>query len=256
LRSEADNWFLSELRGRYDVILKLVARQPGCSQGDIMAHARETSPETAEHIGGYLRVLGDRYGLIERRLPIFAKPGARTGRYHLCDNFLASWLAALQGPVSALNFRPVEALVAQADARLAESEGRSFERLVAQLHAECSRAGVGDFQMTRQLGGYWDRRGVEIDLIALDEEQRIIRFVTCKRDAQALRGEPANLDGHITRFLAAHGSYAGWQQQRLACAPRIDTELRGELESRGMLVRDLRDLTAPLQTQGQRSANA
>lgn len=31
LRSEAENWFLRELRGRYDVVLKLVARNPGRS---------------------------------------------------------------------------------------------------------------------------------------------------------------------------------------------------------------------------------
>ena len=29
LRSEAENWFLRELRGRYDVVLKFVARNPG-----------------------------------------------------------------------------------------------------------------------------------------------------------------------------------------------------------------------------------
>jgi uncharacterized protein len=31
LRTEAENWFLSELRGRYDVLLKFVARHPGAS---------------------------------------------------------------------------------------------------------------------------------------------------------------------------------------------------------------------------------
>jgi uncharacterized protein len=36
LRTEADNWFLSELRGRYDTILKFVARHPGCSHGDLV----------------------------------------------------------------------------------------------------------------------------------------------------------------------------------------------------------------------------
>ncbi len=35
LRTEAEHWFLGELRGRYDVVLKYVARSPGCSNGDI-----------------------------------------------------------------------------------------------------------------------------------------------------------------------------------------------------------------------------
>jgi uncharacterized protein len=48
LRTEADHWFLGELRGRYDVILKYVARHPGCAHGDIEAHVRQMSPDTAE----------------------------------------------------------------------------------------------------------------------------------------------------------------------------------------------------------------
>jgi hypothetical protein len=31
LRSEADNWFLKELRGRYDLVLKHIARHEGCT---------------------------------------------------------------------------------------------------------------------------------------------------------------------------------------------------------------------------------
>lgn len=55
LRSEADHWFLDELRGRYDVVLKFVARHPGCSHGDIESYVRSVSPQTAEQVGGYLK---------------------------------------------------------------------------------------------------------------------------------------------------------------------------------------------------------
>lgn len=37
LRNEADNWFLRELRGRYDMVLQYLARKPGCSNADIEA---------------------------------------------------------------------------------------------------------------------------------------------------------------------------------------------------------------------------
>jgi len=248
LRSEADSWFLSELRGRYDVILKYIARNPGCLYGDLEAHVRETSPETSEQVGAYLRILTDRYQLIERLLPVFAKPTARTGRYHIRDNFLRSWLSALQGSVSAIQFRPERILVEQADARLADAEGHAFERLVARLYGERSRAGVGDFNMTRQIGGFWDRKGIEIDLVALDEEQKHIRFVTCKRSPSELSGEPSRLDGHVARFLSSHAHLTSWKQERVACAPRIDLELRRRLGKQGLLVQDLTDLTSPLRS--------
>lgn len=89
LRTEADNWFLKELHGRYDVVLKYIARHSGCLHGDLIQHVREVSAETGEQVGGYLRVLIERYQLIERRQPIFAKPSAKRGRYYLTDNFLA-----------------------------------------------------------------------------------------------------------------------------------------------------------------------
>lgn len=100
LRSEADHWFLSELRGKYDVVLKFVARNPGCIAGEITGHVRETSPESSEQVGGYLDVLMNKYQWIEKRLPIFSKPTARTGRYYVTDNFLRSWLGALHSSVT------------------------------------------------------------------------------------------------------------------------------------------------------------
>ena len=37
LRTEAENWFLRELRGRYDVVLKFVARNPGRMHNELVA---------------------------------------------------------------------------------------------------------------------------------------------------------------------------------------------------------------------------
>lgn len=37
LKTEADNWFLRELRGRYDMILHFLATHPGCTNADIEA---------------------------------------------------------------------------------------------------------------------------------------------------------------------------------------------------------------------------
>jgi AAA+ ATPase superfamily predicted ATPase len=246
LRAEADNWFLSELRGRYDVVLKHVARSPGCSHGDLEAHVRETSPETSEQVGGYIKILSSRYQLIEKRLPIFAKSSARSGRYYIRDNFLRSWLSALQPSVSALAFRPVATLVAQADSRLADAEGHGFERLVAQLYAERSRRGIGDFEMTHRIEGYWDKRNTEIDLIALNSETKTIRFGTCKREPSRLRGEPTALLGHVARFQAEHPKYASWKTELVACAPRIDASQRASLTAQGVIVQDLQDLTRDL----------
>jgi hypothetical protein len=147
LRNEAENWFLHELRGRYDVVLKYIVRHPGCTNGDLDAHVRLVSPETAEQTSGYVKVLSDRYELVERRLPIFAGRKERKGHYYVRDNFLRSWLAALAPAVAAANFQPTERLVAQALARLEEVEGHGFERLVATLYESGAEEGCPDSRL-------------------------------------------------------------------------------------------------------------
>lgn len=246
LRSEADNWFLSELRGRYDVVLKHVARHPGCSNADIEAHVREVSPSTAEQAGGYIKILIDRYRMLERRLPVFATPKARSGRYYVRDNFLRSWLAALQSPVSSINFRPEALLVERADVALAEVEGASLERLAAQLYEERSRRGLGDFNLTERIEGYWDRGDTEIDLVAVNADDRVIRFATCKRNPARLPADVPALQAHVARFLAAKPAFRGWHIEHAAIAPLIDADTRAAIVAAGALPQDLNDLIRDL----------
>lgn len=246
LRTEAENWFLSELRGRYDVVLKFVARHPGCTNGDVMAHVQNVSRETREQVGGYLKILIDRYRMVEKRLPIFSKRTARSGRYYIRDNFLRSWLSALANPVSAINFRPEKQLVQTADDRLCDAEGYGLERLVGQLYEERSRKGVGDFPLSHRIEGYWDRGDTEIDLIALYEMDHRIRFGTCKRSATQLTKNLKRFDEHITRFLSAHPRYKGWALDRVAIAPALNDDQRRAINRQGYLPQDLVDLTTGL----------
>lgn len=242
LRSEAENWFLHELRGRYDVVLKYVARHPGCSNGDLEAHVQATSPDTAEQVGGYLNILIDKYRMLERRQPVFAKPTARRGRHYLRDNFLRSWLAALHNPVAAGRFRPEDVLVQQADDRLMEAEGHGLERLVGQLYEERGRAGVGDFNLSQRIAGYWDRNDTEIDLVAVDDDDERVRFGTCKRSPDKLVATLHELEGHVGRFLEAHPRYANWTVDTVAIAPRLDATHRKAIVDAGFVPQDLNDL--------------
>jgi len=69
-------------------------------------------------------------------------------------------------------------------------EGVAFEKLIRKLHQECSRKGKGDFELSSLQLGYWNRskdpsRHVEIDLVALDDSNKRVRFGSCKRSADA-----------------------------------------------------------------------
>lgn len=247
LRNEADNWFLRELRGRYDMVLQYLAKHPGCTNADIeAAMAALSGPGEVRQVGGYLKILSERYRMIERRLPIFAPARARSGRYYIRDNFLRAWLSALQRPVSAVAFRPVDALVEQAEARLADVEGYALEDLAGQLYEERSRLGIGDFPLSERIRGYWDRADVEIDLVAVNEEERRIRFGTCKRNPERLIGALDALKRNAERFLASHGKFNGWQCEYVAIAPDIGPNLRAALEDRTVIPQSLADLISDL----------
>jgi AAA+ ATPase superfamily predicted ATPase len=244
LRTEADNWFLKELRGRYDLVLKYIALHAGCSNSEILAHVQSVEPDSAKQVGGYLKILDERYRMVERLQPVFAKPATRSGRFYIRDNFLRSWLAALAVPVASTNFRPIDVLVEQADARLCDAEGHGLERLVSALYEELSRKGIGDFPLTEAVRGWWDRSETEIDLVALDADSRRLRLGTCKRSPDKLIGSGLKrFDGHIERFLGAQPQFRSWSIERVAIAPALDSRHREACEAAGYLAQDLVDLT-------------
>ncbi len=251
LRNEADNWFLRELRGRYELVLKFVATHPGCTNGDIDAHTRSVDPSSEKQIGGYIKVLRERFRMIDRLQPIFAKPTSRNGRFYITDNFLRSWLAALQTATAAVHFRPVVKLVAEADQRLMEAEGHGLERLVAALYAERSRKGLAGFSLTHRVKGFWDKadrtgKQIEIDLVALDEASQTIRLGTCKRQGDKLVSDLARFEQHVTGFLTLVPRFSSWTIERVAIAPTLTPRQRSAIEAFGYLAQDLGNLTEGL----------
>jgi hypothetical protein len=242
LRYEAENWFLHELRGRYDVALKYLARHPGCSHGDLQQHVASVSGETVEQVGGYLKLLHEKFGMIDKRLPILAKQKARKSRYYLSDNFLIAWLAALKPSVDAAHFRPPEQLVERSDTILMDVEGHALERLVGKLYEERGRKGLPGFRMTHRIAGYWDGDQADIDLVALNEEERVVRFGTIKRDPARLHGSFASLRGSIAVFLKNHPRLQTFTQELVAIAPALTAAQRTAIEQQGLIAQDLRDL--------------
>lgn len=202
--------------------------------------------EVAEQVSTDYEENAEASNCIERRLPVFASPRARSGRYYIRDNFLRAWLHALQRPVSSVAFRPLPGLIELADQRLQEAEGHALENLAAQLYAERSRQGVGDFNLSERIGGYGDRSDVEIDLVAVDADSRRLRLATCKRNPARLPAAAHALRQHGQRFLALQPRFQGWVVEYAAIAPRLPADVRSELAAQQVIAQDLDDLTTGL----------
>ena len=246
LREEGRAWLLEELRGRYDLFLRYVAEHPGCTHADIVAHANEVKGYGDGQPGFYLKALEEKFGLIERRQPAFAPQNARNGRYTIADGFLQAWLGALTDPIALAGIRPTADLVAIADDRLATVEGTVLERLVAWLYQERSRLGLGDFPLTAPTGGWWDRAGAEIDLVAQSAEHRRLRLASCKRSPEKLIADLPRFDAHIDRLHTRHPELRHWSLEKVAIAPALSPEHRRAAERLGYRAQDLVDLTEGL----------
>lgn len=133
-------------------------------------------------------------------------------------------------------------LTAQANNRLSEIEGYALEDLAAQLYQERSRLGLGDFQLTERILGYWDRSDVEIDLVAVAADDKTIRFGTCKRQADKLLNAVPSLFESAVRFLSIHKQFGGWRVEYTAIAPSISDSQRAKLMSSEVIPQSLTDL--------------
>lgn len=249
LVEEAGTWFMRELRGASVSILRLLAQQQPCAHQQL-SEAYQHSTGDEKPIANYLNTLIDRYRLIERLQPVFAQTtGSRQARYQISDNFLAAWLAAVEPGVQAARVQPLARALAITANKLATHEGHVFERMVRKLMAEASRRAVGDFALTDIVTGYWNRprdaaRLIEIDIVALNETEQIVRFGSCKRSEQKHdRVSLAKTEQHIQDFLATSSGrrFKGWTQERALYAPRFTPEHRQALQAQGWTCVDLND---------------
>ncbi|NJL24083.1 MAG: DUF234 domain-containing protein [Calothrix sp. SM1_5_4] len=255
LRNEAETWFLGEFRGRYESLLKIISTHNGCSHSDILAAYKAIGGEGSEkQVGGYIQTLVQKFQIIDKRSPIFStKSDSRKNRYYVTDNFLSSWLGAIDRQIKAARVIPMDKAISACSTQLEKIEGFALEKMVRLMIEELSRLGLGPIHLTDQVRGYWNRsqdseREIEIDFIGLNENERRIFFGSCKRSPERHLSDHKRFHGHVDRFLATREgrAYADWSRKLLAFSPSFDQETRTRLESAGLEVFGLDRLFALL----------
>ncbi len=247
LRDEATNWFLRELRGRYDSLLKILANSGPCSLSELKVEYSRAGSGGEAQLGGYLATLIDRYRMVEKLQPVFASSNARKARYAITDNFLSAWLRGIAQNVQMARVQPIDKPLARADKMLCVHEGYAFEKMIRQLTEEASRKGVGDFALTDFVHGYWnkaDGSDIEIDLVAINDDDEIIRFGSCKRNPKSHTGdELGKFEGHIKRFLKTKKGqkFADWTVERTLYAPVFDPKQKKQLTENGYNCLEIED---------------
>lgn len=250
LSEEADTWFLRELRGRSLSMLTFLADHAGCSNGELLAGVG--APEEKTQISAYLGKLVTNYEMISKLNPVFSDGKSRNARYYIADNFLQAWLAVAKPAREAARMKPMEKTLELARPRLMSVEGFAFEKLIRKLHQECSRKGKGDFELSSMQLGYWNRpkeasRNVEIDVVALDETNKRVRFGSCKRSSEAhTNASVAEFERHVEGFFSArqHRHMQDWTKEMVLFSPTFTQGDRKHFTAKGYVARDLNDYAA------------
>lgn len=163
------------------------------------------------------------------------------------DNFPQAWLSVVKPARDTSRMRPLAKAIERAMPRCFGHEGFAFEKLIRQLHIECSRKGLGDFSLTSIELGFWNRarnvdNNIEIDIVALNADERRVRFGSCKRNATAHDGASlAKFEAHIERFRSTKEGrrVKGWTVEKALFSPVFTTVEKGAFFDKGYECRDL-----------------
>ena len=251
LREEGEHLLGRELRRHYVAILRTLASCGPCTRADL----QDAMPELS--LGPYLQTLAHDLELVEKQYPVFADGRQRRARYAVSDPFLRAWLGVIGPACQAARIQPAARVAERLASRLSTLEGHAFERLVGDAAEEVSRAGRG-FTVTDRVRGYWNRprttgASVEIDLIAWNDHDRVVRFGSCKRSSA--QHDPHSLSAfraHVERFVASAGRrFASWRRELALFSPEFTPEQRAGLEADGWICLDMLDLQRLLRDRAQ-----
>lgn len=173
--SEGKNILIEEFGKDYTIyfsILECIARGL-TTRGDI-----ETALNGVE-LGGYLSRLEKDFSVISQRRPIFARPSSKQVKYTIEDNFLSFWFRFIYKYQSYIEAGSFEYL-----RRIVERDYPTFSGLMLERYFKEKYRESGEYT---SIGGFWDRKGEnEIDIIAVNEFERMVEIVEVKRNADRI----------------------------------------------------------------------
>jgi AAA+ ATPase superfamily predicted ATPase len=129
----------------------------------------------ANQLTRYLGALSD-LGLVTREVPVTerAPEKSKRGLYRLDDAFLRLWFGCVVSFESLLEFGRIDQVETLMQERLARQVAWAFERACRQ-HAEDELLQLGGVKV----GRFWDRHA-EVDVVAVDEDGRVVLAGECK----------------------------------------------------------------------------
>jgi AAA+ ATPase superfamily predicted ATPase len=197
--SSGDSFFIDEGRS---VLIQEFGKQYGTyfSILDQIAHGDVTQIEIeaslgVKVLGGQLKILEEKYGIIQKKRPVGAKSGSQTVRYEIQDNFFRFWFRYIHRYASLIEIGNLPALEQIMLNDYTTFSGISLERWFRQKMMESHRY--------KTIGGWWQSGGVnakgnkdefEIDIVAEALDDKVEAYEV-KRNPQ--KYNPARLQEKV-----------------------------------------------------------
>lgn len=146
-------------------------------------------------IGTYMANLNERYELISRTLPLFAKNGGKNSAYHIEDCFFRFWFRFVFKYQSLISLGRWQ--------QLREIVRREFPAFTGYALERYFHWKIANESACTAIGSWWDRKGEnEIDLVCEDEFAGTIDFYEVKVDPA--RFDKAALLRKVEAFFEKH----------------------------------------------------
>jgi hypothetical protein len=130
------------------------------------------------NIGGFLDRLETDFGLISKVRPIFAKPGSRSIKYQINDNFLNFWFRFVykyRGAVEIGNMNYVKEIVRR--------DYQTFSGRILEKYFIEKMISEENFSM---IGTYWEKANLnEIDIVAVNDTEKRLVLAEVKRQRES-----------------------------------------------------------------------
>jgi AAA+ ATPase superfamily predicted ATPase len=232
LKDEVRDILIEEFGKEHSTYYEIISAisQGKCSMSEIseMTHVSSSS------LSSYFYDLTNLLGIVEYQIPVTDVPKkSKKGRYFLKDNFFRFYGRFMYPSLSQYmggNYDPIMEKVLQ---EWQSYTGKLFEDMMRELISEKI---IADYP---EIGSWWNRRGDEIDILAINREKRKVLAVEIK-NKELTRNEAKRILNTTKEKTKQIGEVSGMELKIGIVARKIqDREL---FEREGFFVLELGDL--------------
>ena len=178
LLDEGTNILISEFGTQYRIYFSIMeAIASGASTLNDIAN-RTGIKNTS--LGPYMSDLINEYEILVRKVPVNEKPSkSKKGRYFIKDNFFKFWFRFIHKNRGFIESGRPEYVLSKIESELDQYIGPVFENICVEFLHRLNDEKELPF-VFQNIGSWWNRKGDEIDIVALNDDTKDILIGECK----------------------------------------------------------------------------